>query len=307
MRKDITKVVMEEPKHGSRDKFANYRHRKSFNIEDGPMRESMKARFNPFWGNKMQTYDFSPVIKFVKTQVNKPWDHIYSTICGRFPNKHFMRQNLDYYLNREFKRTKMNSDGELYIEIPYSCRLQHLISEGDAEYYIDLNGILRRNPNYQSFFKMIRLRNQTKLDKRFDTLRIIDENRVLRKIGDVWYHFELVDFGKPIQIRLSYREYKNRDDCSTYLAYERVKYFDSLKPIEQSQIYIDCLLHPNTMDEYVKHRLFFDTTTMSIRRKANRTVRNTFEVPLDWVDLYKKVHINKKTANKKLLKKMKII
>jgi hypothetical protein len=310
MRKDIVKIVREEARHGSGDKFANYRHKKSFTEDDSATRESMRVRYSAGWSHKSQHYSFTAVLNFIKTQVNKPWNNIYSEICESFPAKHYMRKKLDDYLQWEIEQVHYDEMGKPYTLYRWYGNERKYLADGHVEFYIDDKGILRKNKHYQSLNAMIRIRNEREKDKRLDTLKIIDKHNVLRKIGDEWYHFKIVPLseGKPVQI--SYWEAKNMiGGCVYNLPFERIRYLDKLHFTEQKQVTITAIVNPAVYDEFIKASIYLDGAKRPQRKwslpKFGTSRKD--EININWWDLYQGVHQDKKAASHQLLKKHKII
>lgn len=309
MRKDIVKVVREEARHGSNDKFANYRHKKAFTEDDSATRESMKVRYSAGWSNKSQRFDFTPIINFIKTQINKSWNNTYSEICERFPANHHMRKALDDYLRGHIEKVYYDEVGKPYTLYRWYGHARKYLADGHVEYYVDTNGILRRNKYYQTLSIILRHRIETERDKRFDTLKIIDKNNVLRKIGDVWYHFKLRHLSQGTPTEMSYWDAIRESNCNFNLPFERIRYLDKLPPLEQQQVIITATIAPTEYDEFIQGAIYLDNAKRPQCKWAFPKLganRNS-EIRIDWWDLYKGVHYDKKTASHQMLKKHKII
>lgn len=108
MRSDMAKVLVERPRHGSRDRgltVKGYRKRldRSFAAGDGPpVREGMKRLHG---GTKFFNEHLGPLRRYVQSQVGRPWDKIYSEICervdrGNVVQKHILTHLFDYVQTR---------------------------------------------------------------------------------------------------------------------------------------------------------------------------------------------------------------
>ena len=83
MRRDMEKVLVTRPRHGSWKKNEEVRKiRRSRPKEDGDNggnRGSMKPKY-PNWDNKQLNEFLNPLWRFLNSRVGKPWDKVYSEI-----------------------------------------------------------------------------------------------------------------------------------------------------------------------------------------------------------------------------------
>src|SRR4051794_30559395 len=95
MRPDMAKVLVERPRN--RHHFSHWgkcRGRQRLPIEEWTSREGMKHRW--CGGTKSFSDLLGPLRRFLRSQVGRPWDKIFSEICaelpGQFPvREHFLR------------------------------------------------------------------------------------------------------------------------------------------------------------------------------------------------------------------------
>jgi hypothetical protein len=94
VRDDMAKVLVERPRWNSAGVGRTDRgERQRTPIEDWPSREGMKRRWRG--GNKGFTDHFGPLRRYLRSNVGRPWNKVYSEICaglrGRFPTReHFL-------------------------------------------------------------------------------------------------------------------------------------------------------------------------------------------------------------------------
>jgi hypothetical protein len=82
MRADMAKVIVERPRHGSRDKSQGkgYRRRRQrLAFEDQSRREGMKVR--AAGGSKRLNEHLAPLRRFLESCVGRLWDHVFAEIC----------------------------------------------------------------------------------------------------------------------------------------------------------------------------------------------------------------------------------
>jgi hypothetical protein len=100
MRPDMAKVLVERPRANHGGSGRGYgRCLQRTPVEDWPAREGIKRRCGG--GTKSFTDRLGPLRRFLRSQVGRPWDVVYSEICARLPGRfpvreHFLRHVFDY-------------------------------------------------------------------------------------------------------------------------------------------------------------------------------------------------------------------
>lgn len=86
MRKDMTKVIAERPRAGSsvRLKVGVIARTQRTPIEELPGREPMSASWHNGWDDMTRTHR-TPVERFLRKQVGRRWDEVYSEVCAVAP------------------------------------------------------------------------------------------------------------------------------------------------------------------------------------------------------------------------------
>lgn len=86
MRKDMTKVIAERPRAGSsvRLKVGVIARSQRTSIEELPGREPMSASWHNGWDDMTRTHR-TPVERFLRKQVGRRWDEVYSEVCAVAP------------------------------------------------------------------------------------------------------------------------------------------------------------------------------------------------------------------------------
>src|SRR4051812_29056576 len=86
MRHDMAKVIVERPRHGGGAKYprAAFRSDSHRQMEDHPRRTSAKRPWMEFGrGQKHLNENLAPLRRYLRSQVGRPWDKVYSEIRER--------------------------------------------------------------------------------------------------------------------------------------------------------------------------------------------------------------------------------
>ena len=98
------KVVTTRPRHGRAmaklDKRSKRRRDKNADPDSLPMRETTGRRKNYGWSAKEFTDHIEPLRRYLRKQVGRPWNKVFSEICERLPvrsmNGNHIRDHLDW-------------------------------------------------------------------------------------------------------------------------------------------------------------------------------------------------------------------
>lgn len=199
MREDFNKLLCERERRGSRNKFANVRNIKRFTnskdndeFSDLPDREGMKTRHNYNYRRKEFNENLNPLKGFLNARVGKKWDKVYSEICATFDkrsviNQHILVHLFDYVNNEVW----MDENRKLFETNLYSYRGPREVpfaNNFQSKYFVDpRDGILKKNPNYQTWAQRSRILNDQRIVEQANLVRTIDDQNKLEKIDDIWY------------------------------------------------------------------------------------------------------------------------
>jgi len=110
MRDDMKKVLTTPGKCGDRQSKRNNRERNRLhhNPENMPTKENMNKKHRANWGGKTSMFSVKPIKNFLKKNVGRAWDDVYSEICehadSRSDTGRLLRQYVEY--NIELKVVK---------------------------------------------------------------------------------------------------------------------------------------------------------------------------------------------------------
>ncbi|MGP1667627.1 MAG: hypothetical protein ACTS5I_17350 [Rhodanobacter sp.] len=136
----MTKVIVERPRLGHKDSYRPLRaERKRDLSEDAPTRESMTKPHRMHYEGKQLNENLNPLRRFLRAQVGRPWDKVYSEI-----NEHVkvtsavqahVRQHIKDFIQLTVYRDKFGQvwdNGRLW---------PMLLTKGDL--YVDTDGIVK--------------------------------------------------------------------------------------------------------------------------------------------------------------------
>ena len=183
MRADMHKVIVERPRHGGTRERGNRRANVPF--EDRPIQESMRASHTD---RKYFGENLAPLRRWLRAQVGRPWDWVYSEACSVIKPDSTVRNHIKVHLLEMVERHTFLKNGEVWCfrhplwntsEVPVAE-----LGGGWAPFYVHpRSGILceaqsrRRQP---SWFE----RQSGKL---IDTCRWLDSATALLNLNGCWF------------------------------------------------------------------------------------------------------------------------
>ena len=196
MRSDLNKLLCEHERYGSKRGYKEVRRDRTFDLydEDGPIgrREGMRWRYKFHWNEKEFGENLNPLYGIVHKNVGRKWDDVYSELCKVFDTRSVINQHILFHLDQmlEIKDVFVGEDGDLWIRNNYSGNRP--LKDSGSEYYVDpRDGILYRNQAYRTWNQDARKRAAEQRAKRRETYRnegsfcfIKDE-----KTG-IWYRYD---------------------------------------------------------------------------------------------------------------------
>lgn len=121
MRKDMSKVVIERPRHGHADRSEKTRLRlrhfdadREYDEYPGHLPASMMR------GTKSFSDFLNPLTRFLRSNVGRPWDQVYSELCAHLDRRKTTGRHVFEHLE-DFIETNCftGDDGEIYAITPY--------------------------------------------------------------------------------------------------------------------------------------------------------------------------------------------
>jgi hypothetical protein len=152
MRKDMSKLLTERPRRGSSDGYDKRRAElKSIPLdEDSPFKESNFVH-KKNWSGKEFNVNFNPLKRFLKSNVGRLWNDVYSEISRTFDKRKTVNYRIFEHLHSMVVRTTfIGTDGKVW----YNCtfRGEEPIEKSYQPFFVDPKGFLRENKNYRRKF-----------------------------------------------------------------------------------------------------------------------------------------------------------
>ena len=194
MRDDIAKKLCERPRYGGGGKYnlkaARRAGKNPNNWNDLPKKESMRRVNIKNWNAKYLNEYFPPLLGFLKKNVGRPWNKVFSEICQNLNPSSTVHKHVFDHLLRDFVETKpIWKDGS---NIPYNEYGSEI-----SWYYVDRHGFLRDNSvkrKRRSNKERAKRRRQRDLEAR---RRVpIHSKKEYRYWRGAWFIVEYVHIGK---------------------------------------------------------------------------------------------------------------
>ena len=144
MREDMYKVIVERPRRGKDGYAAAARLRNDYS---GPTRLRTRAGY----GCRSLNENLAPLRRYLRAQVGRPWDKVFSEICANIDRRNTVQQHIHQHI-RDFIATDVGfRDGQL-VELTSRRTLRPSDSGIYQELYVDPNtGLIRINKAYESW------------------------------------------------------------------------------------------------------------------------------------------------------------
>jgi len=180
MRTDMYKVIVERPRSWkSKDKDA-HRLRRDF---DGPSQLGMRAGY----GRPHLNENLNPLQRYLRAQVGRPWDKVYSEIAQTIDRRNTVQQHVYQHLDG-FVAVKVAWQDERLVDLDAWSG----VGEVSQELYVDpRTGLLRRNKSYRTWTQRSRERARKHEAEIHARRRIVDDATQLHRIDGEWYEIRL--------------------------------------------------------------------------------------------------------------------
>jgi hypothetical protein len=178
------KVIVERPRKGKGGDSIAARLRRDF---EGPPQLGMRAGY----GYRALNENLNPLRRYLRAQVGRPWDKVYSEIARNIDRRNTVQQHIYQHL-ADFVAIKVaRKEGQL-VDLSAGLATWRRARSLWQELYVDpRTGLLRVNKDYRSWrndsSEVARAR-QAKLDAR---RRIVDELTQLHLLDGEWYEVRL--------------------------------------------------------------------------------------------------------------------
>jgi hypothetical protein len=198
MREDFNKLLTERERHGHKSRFRPTRHLKAFKPDEelSAGRESMKKRYGRAHGGDRKEFNenLNPLRNYIRCNVGRPWDSVYSEICQNFDKRKVINNHILEHLFQYVTIKLQYRDGVL-------CELQTSWRSGDGwvpvkesrwiEWYVDpADGILKENKHRKTYKQREAEGAAERLIERDKVYRKIDDSNHLFLVKGLWFNFK---------------------------------------------------------------------------------------------------------------------
>lgn len=187
MREDMFKVIVERPRRLNSNAYSRDG-RRYRNQEESPMTLGMKCGYSD---RKWLNENLVPLRRYLESQVNRPWDKVYSDICVHIDTRSTVKQHILQHLDDFVALHARIINDEIMIRgrWPQTYRPLH---ESDFALFVDpRTGILRKNRHYISWTMRKRGKQAKDAAARLETRRVIADRVQLHRIDGIWFQVEL--------------------------------------------------------------------------------------------------------------------
>lgn len=146
MRKDFIKVLTERPRAGGKNGQSHNESLRGVNLtrywedldEDGTLRHKGMGRKRRYWGNVKDFTDLLSLLKrYLRSNVGRPWDKVYSEVCKNLRADSVQGNHL-----RDHVRSMVTP----WVQYEQDCKIYGYevgVSYRNDDFYVDAHGILR--------------------------------------------------------------------------------------------------------------------------------------------------------------------
>jgi hypothetical protein len=196
MREDIGKVLVEEPRHGRAQARAlqgsrrKLRHRLDPDGEGGPVHVGMRrdAIARKHFGEHL-----GPLYRYLRQQVNRPWDKVYGELCGALDRRNVVQNHLFQHIGDRVALETVLVDGEVRVR---GWRGTEPLGQTRYEMYVHpRTGILlvnraREKAAHQRRLDRMATAREPAADRRVDIPGLAPD-RQWHRIDGIWYEVRL--------------------------------------------------------------------------------------------------------------------
>jgi hypothetical protein len=183
MREDMYKVIVERPRRGKDGYAAAARLR---NDHSGPTRLRTRAGY----GYRSLNENLAPLGRYLRAQVGRPWDKVFSEICANIDRRNTVQQHIHQHISDFIAIDVGFRDGQL-VELTSRRIFRPNDSGIYQELYVDRHtGLIRVNKDYESWRHGSAARRQREQAEIAARRRTLSERTFLLLLDDVWFRVE---------------------------------------------------------------------------------------------------------------------
>jgi hypothetical protein len=191
MRDDMDKVIVERPRRGGLTTHASRRFR---NDEERGGKIGMRHGHTT---RKSLNENLAPLRRWLASQVNRPWDKVYSELCANIDRRNTVQAHIFTHIDDFVERETRLIDGKVYV-LDRWLRKVIPLEEAAGELYVDpVTGILRKNMDRVKFKQRRSSAQSATAAELSARRRDLSDRMQLQKIEGIWYRVELEEIPMP--------------------------------------------------------------------------------------------------------------
>ena len=181
MRSDMHKVICEEPRHGG----GREKHSRRGNLAEEflPRFESVRR---PHKDRKSFGEHLGPLRRWLRSQVGRPWDKVYSEACAVIKPDSVVRNHIKFHLLEFVQRHTFMRDGRVWCFSNGWDKRELLVEEAASHwspfYVHPVSGLLLE----AALRARVRWRDKA-ADHRANTQRWLNDGLLLRQLRGIWF------------------------------------------------------------------------------------------------------------------------
>jgi len=197
MRADMFEVIIERPRWGSRMGHPRRAKRMDAKVAAARDPDLMLSKLGMKRGatfarvSKSLNENLAPLRRYLESQVNRPWDKVWSDICENLSTASTVQQHVRDHVSDFVAIHTSIKDGVLYGQTRYGKL--HPLTDLHYRLYVDpRTGILRKNKHYKSWQRQHREEQAAAAKHRATRMREITPNIQAHKLDDnCWWEVRL--------------------------------------------------------------------------------------------------------------------
>jgi hypothetical protein len=196
MRDDMFEVIIERPRWGSRMRHRRRAQRIDAKVAVARDPDQLPSQFGlRRWADlgtsKSLSENLAPLRRYLETQVNRPWDKVWSDISANLATGSTVQQHVRGHVGDFVAITTSSKDGIVQVHDHYG----RIMPLNDTHYrlYVDpRTGLLRRNKHYKSWDRKARDNKAAAERYRATRMRELAPDTQLHRFDDgAWWEVKL--------------------------------------------------------------------------------------------------------------------
>jgi hypothetical protein len=190
MRRDMSKVIVERPRLGRKDRRRPGRDRPLEDEDGAPLRARAPRREKPL-KTKALNENLNPLQRYLERQVNRPWDKVWSEVSANLKPTSTVQQHVRDHVPDFVAVETRSVGGRVMVATKWGDLVP--LERSWTKLYVDpRTGILRRNPHAAGRKRAIRAAKAAHERERNARMRVVNARTQLHRLSDgAWWEVRL--------------------------------------------------------------------------------------------------------------------